>query len=288
MNTQQLESFVQVAEHLNFARAAEALNITQSAVSRQIRSLEEELGTKLLHRSTRTVALTPAGITFLNDAKEILFKLKLSAQKLKNQSNENIQILTIGCINEVYLPFLTDLLQEFREQFPEVHPFIRSAPFRSILNLFIHDEIDILFGFKDDIPIQEGFCYRELTQMPVCYAMHTEHPFATKKELTVQEVLTDHIIICNSFELPTRISNIQAQLAHNFTPDAMNYCENLRTMLALIQAGYGIGILPEIPSTGRNIAYVPIEQHISLSFGMFYKYPSRNPVAEKFLSLTDY
>ena len=71
MNTQQLESFVQVAENLNFARAAEVLNITQSAVSRQINSLEDELGTKLFHRSTRTVALTPAGISFLDDAKEM-------------------------------------------------------------------------------------------------------------------------------------------------------------------------------------------------------------------------
>ena len=53
MNTQQLETFIEVAEHLNFARAAEHLNITTSAVSRQIRSLEEELDTKLLRRSTK-------------------------------------------------------------------------------------------------------------------------------------------------------------------------------------------------------------------------------------------
>ena len=62
MNTDQLNSFIQVAENLNFARAAEILKITQSAVSRQIHALEDELETKLLHRTTRTVTLTPAGI----------------------------------------------------------------------------------------------------------------------------------------------------------------------------------------------------------------------------------
>ena len=72
MNTDQLKSFIQVSENLNFARAAEILNITQSAVSRQIHSLEEELGTKLLHRTTRTVTLTPAGISFLEDAKNVI------------------------------------------------------------------------------------------------------------------------------------------------------------------------------------------------------------------------
>ena len=55
MNLQQLESFIQVAENLSFARAAEVMNITQSAVSRQISSLENELGASLFHRSTRTV-----------------------------------------------------------------------------------------------------------------------------------------------------------------------------------------------------------------------------------------
>lgn len=69
MNTDQLNSFIQVAENLNFARAAEILKITQSAVSRQIHALEDELGTKLLHRTTRTVTLTPSGISFLEDAK---------------------------------------------------------------------------------------------------------------------------------------------------------------------------------------------------------------------------
>lgn len=88
MNTQQLETFVEVAEHLNFARAAEHLNITTSAVSRQIRSLEEELDTKLFRRSTKSVHLTPAGIIFLNDAKEILSKLELTTQKIKTHSDK--------------------------------------------------------------------------------------------------------------------------------------------------------------------------------------------------------
>jgi DNA-binding transcriptional LysR family regulator len=288
MNTQQLESFVQVAENLNFARAAEALNITQSAVSRQIRSLEEELGTKLLHRSTRTVALTPAGISFLNDAKEILMRLQISAQKLKSHSDSNMQILSIGCINESYLPLLTELLQKCRMQFPEIHPFFRMIPSRAILNLFLHDEIDILFGFQDDVPIQEGFHYCELTQIPVCFAMNAEHPLAQKKQLTEQDILSECFVICNSFELPAPAADIQTQLSHRFSPNSTNYCENLRTMLTLIQAGYGIGILPEIPSSGTNITFRPLKPNRSLSYGFFYKDASRNPVTENFLSLVDH
>ena len=64
MNTQQLETFVQVAENLNFARAASILHITQPAVTHQIVSLEGELDAKLFIRTTRSVKLTPEGGVF--------------------------------------------------------------------------------------------------------------------------------------------------------------------------------------------------------------------------------
>ena len=91
MNTQQLKTFVQVAENLNFARAAESLNITQSAVSRQIHALEEELDTKLLHRTTRTVRLTPAGISFLDDAKQIISTKKSLRLYIRNKLSGDME-----------------------------------------------------------------------------------------------------------------------------------------------------------------------------------------------------
>jgi DNA-binding transcriptional LysR family regulator len=287
MNTQQLESFVQVAENLNFARAAEALNITQSAVSRQIRSLEEELGTQLFHRSTRAVALTPAGISFLNDVKDILLKLQMSTKKLQSHSNSTIQVLSIGCMNETYLSLLTPLLENCRNQFPGIHPFFRIVPSRAFFNLFFHGELDLLFGFKDDIPMQEGFDYCELTCLPICYALHADHPLANKDRLTEQEILSNPLIICNSFELPAPAADLQTQLSHKFSPDTVNYCENFQIMLTLIRARYGIGIIPKIPSIGDEIVCIPIEQNLSLSYGFLYKKTSGNPATEKFLSLID-
>lgn len=65
MNLFQLECFLAVAECLNFARAAESMNITQPSITHQIRSLETELNTRLFHRTTRTVALTAEGRIFL-------------------------------------------------------------------------------------------------------------------------------------------------------------------------------------------------------------------------------
>ena len=285
MNTQQLESFVQVAENLNFARAAESLNVTQSAVSRQIHSLEEELGTKLLQRSTRNVSLTPAGISFLNDAKEVLAKLQLASLKIKSNSTSNIEVISIGFINDSDLTFITDLLKSLNKQFPEVHPFLRIIPSRAILNLFIHGELDILFGFIDDIPMRNGVHYTELAQIPICCALPSNHPLADQSEIKTNELLPEKIIICNSYEIPSKAASFQNQLNHQLPPDSTNYCENLHAMFSLIKAGYGIGILPEIPSESKEIAYVPLAESSFLSYGVFYKNASNNPTLKKFLSL---
>lgn len=285
MNTQQLESFVQVAENLNFARAAEVLNVTQSAVSRQINSLETELGVKLFHRSTRTVSLTPAGISFLEDTKEVLARLQSASLKLQNHSRSSIQILSIACSNEANLIYLTGILARCREKLPRLHPFLRIIPHRSLLNLFIHGEIDILFGFQDDIPMRDGIIYKELIKIPVCCAFREDHPYAARKEITEKELLAENIIVCNSFEIPSEVAGIQNRLNHQFLPDSTYYCENLLVMLSLVRAGYGFCLLPKGASVDSMITYVPLAGANPISYGVFYKDASKDPLIKSFLSL---
>lgn len=284
MNTQQLESFIQVAENLNFARAAEILNVTQSSISRQIHALEEELDTKLFQRSTRTVSLTPAGISFLNDAKEILGKLQLASQKLKSHSTSNVEILTIGCIYEAALPLLTSFLEQCHNKLPEIHPFLRIDPSRIILNSFIRGEIDVLFGFKDDITLRDGINYYELAQIPICCAMLSTHRLASKEEIEERDIFNENIVICNSYELPSQIAGIQNQLSRHSLPEATYFCETPHSTLALVNSGYGIAVLPKIPLDDVKIKYVPLANTDSISYGVFYKNAAKDPILKKFLS----
>ncbi len=285
MNTQQLESFIQVAENLNFARAAEALNVTTSAVSRQISSLEEELNTKLLHRTTKSVHLTPSGIIFYNDAKEILAKLQLTTQKIKHRAEANIQLVSIGYTDKADTSLIVPLLQQCREQLPNLRPLLHIALPRLLLNMLIHDEIDVLFSFKDDIPMRENFIYYELAQIPICCVLSTGHPLSQREILTETELLSENIVICNSRELPLQVASAQNLLSNQFMPDSIYYCENRQSMLTLIKSGYGVGIAPKMPSADTALAYVPLSQAQSISYGIFYKSGFKNPALKKFLSL---
>lgn len=284
MNIQQLESFIQVAEHLNFARAAEHLNMTTSAVSRQIRSLEEELDTKLLRRSTKSVNLTPAGTIFYNDAKDILAKLQLTTQKIKHHSTASIQVLAIGCSTGTDSFLLSKLLSRCRERFPELHPFLRIDSSRLLLNMLIYDEINLLFGYKDNLPMRDDFCYYELTKIPVCCVLLANNPLAAKEEVSEEDLLTQNIVICNSYDIPSQVTNIQNMLSHRFSPSSIYYSGNLSEMLTLIKSSYGIGILPQMLSADSSLTYIPLNPKLSLSYGIFYKRNVTNPVLKKFLS----
>ncbi len=285
MNTDQLKSFIQVAENLNFARAAEILKITQSAVSRQIHSLENELGTKLLHRTTRTVILTPAGISFLEDAKNVMGRLKVAEQKIQRHQSTNIQVLTIGCQNEANLDLLCKVLKSCKQQIPELYPFLKVIPHRSILGLFYQDELDLLFGFQEDIPIKNDTIYKELFQIPLCCIVPASHPYAERPELAKEELYLENIVVCNSYAIPARVAEMQNQISQHILPESTYMCENLQVLLTLVRAGYGCSVLPLMNFVNTDIRGIPLKDSEPLSYGIFFKKSSQSPLLKKFISI---
>lgn len=285
MNTDQLKSFIQVAENLNFARAAEILNITQSAVSRQIHSLEDELGTRLLHRTTRTVTLTPAGISFLEDAKNVVGRLEAASRKIQRHQSSNIQILTIGCTDESILDLLCKVLKSCRAQIPELYPFLKVIPHRSILGLFYQGEIDLLFGFQDDIPLKNDIIYQELFQIPLCCIVPDIHPYAGRTELTKEELYLENMVVCNSYAVPSKVAEMQNRIAQHIPPESTYICDNLQALLTLVRAGYGCSILPQMNFISSDIRIIPITGNEPLSYGIFYRKNAVSPLLKKFISI---
>lgn len=281
LNTQQLETFIYVAENLSFARAAELLNITQSAVSRQIHSLEDELGARLLHRTTRTVTLTPEGLSFLEDAKHIMTRLKLAASRIQHHSDSKMQVLSIGCVNEAHPDFLRRILEACREQIPAFHPFLRIISHRSHLNLFYQGEIELLFGFKDDIQLRGEVVYKELAKIPLCCLVPEKHPLASYKEIDVQDLMTENLITCSSWVIPVKAAEFQNQITSRLSPESIHICDNLQIILTLIRSGYGYSILPGSRNSDAGLHYIPLKNAEPLSYGIFCKKGSSDPLLKK-------
>lgn len=287
MNTQQLDAFIQVAETLNFAHAARALNVTQSAVSRQIHALEEELNAKLFYRTTRTVALTPEGIIFLEHAKQIQGHLKMAAAKLHHHTSARTQMLTIGCESEVDLDFLCGTLSMCRQQIMAFHPILRVMPHRALLNLFYQGEIQVLFGLRENLPIQQDVVFLELERRPLCCVLPSAHPYAKKKEIDEVELFSQHLILCTSDSISPKAVELQNRIAQHISPERIHVSSNPQAILTLIRAGYGCSILPMASGHDPAIAYVPLKNAQTLTYGVIYDRTSNDSVLKRFVEVVE-
>lgn len=162
MNTTQLECFVTVANFLNFSRAAEHLRITQPAVSHQINTLEDELGVKLFHRTSKSVRLTQEGYMFTQSAGEILKISEFSKARLKEMSQITQKRLIIGCRNTAELRLIVPALTKLRELNPEVMPILRLIPHDTLESLLSDGELHVIFTFEKTLSRQRrvtvNFC----------------------------------------------------------------------------------------------------------------------------------
>lgn len=161
MNIENLKCFILVAENLSFARAAEALYISQPAVTKQISTLERELGVSLFIRSTRHVELTQAGMSFYKDAKDLVQKSELAVSRVRKHNN-HLDTLSIGLSSDILLFYLSPFLKKYHELYPEIQPQIQVYGYKVISNLFREDKLDAMFYYKENMTKMAGIQFLEL------------------------------------------------------------------------------------------------------------------------------
>lgn len=188
MNTTQLECFLAVANYLNFSRAAEDLRITQPAVSHQINTLEDELGVKLFHRTSKMVRLTQPGHLFTSYAMDILKLTGISKARMKECQETMPQRLGIGCRNFVELRLLQPVLAQLRQQTPNLLPSLRLIPFSSLENLLEEGDVQVLLSLQESAPAKA--VYRELARCPLVCICAQDHPLARHDQLSLQQLRT--------------------------------------------------------------------------------------------------
>ena len=181
MNTFQLSCFLEVAEYLNFARAAQSLHVTHPAVSQQIQSLEKELNIKLFNRTTRSVKLTEQGIAFLPDAQQIVAISERAKRRFDGAVSEEIELLNLGSYNFPSIFLLSDVFRALREDRPAVHPRLHIIPFQHIYQMLEEGTLDATVGFKEPHGRKVNAVYKELAKAPMVCICPAGHPLAEKK-----------------------------------------------------------------------------------------------------------
>lgn len=285
MNIDSLKCFILVAESLSFARAAEAMYKSQPAVTKQINSLEEELGVTLFIRSTRHVELTPAGMSFYKDAKDIVQNSQMAVERAKRQ-NTSEHSISIGLSNPTALFYLSPILSRLRESFPDIRPNIQVLGYKTILSLFMDNKLDVLFYYKENMTAKSGVQFKELRRDSLACLVPKGHHFEAKESLSINDLKDEPIIVCNPLNAPLTTASFQQQLLEKHSPQNVLYCDSVEVAHCMVSSGMGVTILPGILCLkSPDFSTVSLADKTRMSFGVFYHKQNANATLKKFLKL---
>ena len=161
MNLRQLEYFVSVAETLSFTRTAEKFYISQTAVTQQIKTLENNIGVKLLRRTKRHVELTPAGNVFLSEAKAILNRTQDAIKKAQKAATGFTGNLNLGIVEGYDNPDLPEILRSFKSGYPNVSLSIVEADTSTLYTRLLDNTLDVVLNVL--------FAYSNLEEKEILY-----------------------------------------------------------------------------------------------------------------------
>lgn len=245
MELRHLRYFVTVAEELNVSRASARLRISQPAVSRQLRDLEEELGVELFRREKTGLKLTPAGETFLAHARDLL---RRSADAVKDMAGFNAsakKTLAVGYIAPVLSSILTSALRRFAQAHSEVEVALRELPPAEQLKQLRDGKIDLALIGNPCPEAEQEFAVTVLKRIPFQAVLADNHLLALRKRIELSKLESEPFIGFAEDKFPGRNATICAACqTAGFTPRFRQQVETLTALLATVAAGKGVTLAP--------------------------------------------
>jgi LysR family transcriptional regulator, benzoate and cis,cis-muconate-responsive activator of ben and cat genes len=282
-----LRYFVAVAEMENVSRAALKLHVSQPALSRQIRDLEDEIGFCLLERTAKSVRLTDAGRAFLDNARALLQNADDAVTKARAVASAEPTELHVGYSPTPTAEILPKILRAFQRAMPNVH--VRS-----------HDwsNKDILDGIRDGrlqlgliIPPPKASAlhdvrYEELFQERVGVAVAPQHPFARRRAIPITEVAAEPLIGLTREDYPNYydlLSIIFSTVKQK--PRVVEEHDSFSGIISAVEAGTGVTISLDVlgHTFGNRVKLLHITPEPKpISVGIVALKGRLSPVAEKF------
>jgi DNA-binding transcriptional LysR family regulator len=244
IETRLLQQFIAVAEELHFNRAAERLHMAQPPLSQAIRRLEGEIGFLLFERTNRSVALTPAGASFLERARQILQSLDEGVAHTRRVAQGVEGHLTMTFVNIApYAPLLR-ALRSFRLASPVVAFTMKEATTQEQVVALESGAADI--GFMRTPGTSTPTLHLEsILREPICVALPAGHRLGDRARIELAW-LKDEAFVASPRLLGQGFHDQLIRLcqAAGFLPNIVQQARQLQTLVALVASGFGIALVP--------------------------------------------
>ncbi len=286
MDMRHLRCFVAVAEELHFGRAAQRLHLTQPPVSLAIKELEEELGVRLLDRTSRRIALTPAGEMALQDARAVLASADLMRRRAREAASGLMGSLTIGFISLPALSFLPPLLRRFSEDNPRVKLSLLEGTTDQMLHEVESGRVDVGLVFQTP-DLAEPLQARLVQQEPLVVALPETHPLARHATVSVARLAQEQFLGFERHFGPLMFDAVVATcMRHGFSPQIFP-ARQMHTIVSLVSGGLGVALVPDcVRALGREgVAFRPMRgEKTYVATEAVWRRSDRSPVLEAFLA----
>ena len=239
MDFDQLQSFLEVARHASFSRAAEKRFRTQPAISSQIRALEDESGAKLFDRSGGKVSLTSAGKAFQKYAQEAVDARKSMLASLAEMEHIPRGAITVGANEGTCLHILPEVFADFKKQYPDVSVNIKRADYARILESVTDNSVD--FGVVS-LPVKDSRLTVVLIhQDELVIIAPPQHPLGKLKSAPVGDLACYPLVLPKAGHTRDALDNLfrERKLKPNYSME-LDSSELLKRFVA---AGVGVGFI---------------------------------------------
>lgn len=257
---EQIQYFLAVKQFNSFSNAANELCISQSSLSKQIKSLENELDTLLFERTSRSTKLTPAGEDFFIYAQKFLDDYNNIFIEMKKHSLSNKNTLNIGTIAVLTQYGLTSTLAEFKKKYPQINLNILEEENDAVLNMLANSKIDLAIVRTFNIP-KDLFDVIHLADDELVVVTSSSHPFTKKDSISFADLKDESLIICSK----SGVYDICVEECNKlgFSPNIIYQISKIETILGLVSENLGITLIVNDvlkPFKNPNIAVHPLKE----------------------------
>ena len=282
-----LRAFLLVVELESFHRAAEALNLSQPALSRRIQKLEGSIGAPLLERTTRHVAPTAVGQELVPLVRRMLEEFDGSLFAFRELGERRGGLVTIACLPTAAFYFLPSVIRQFNAQYPNIRFRILDLPAIDGLQAVARGEVE--FGVNIMGSSDPDLIFDRLVEDPFVLAARKDHPLALRDMLSWDDLVPYHLITvhrssANRILLDSALarSNLALRWSYEVT--------HLSTSLGLVEAGLGISVLPRMATPQGDHPFLVTrsirDPEISRTIGVVRRRGGTlSPAAERFMHM---
>ena len=289
MEIKVLKSFVAVATHRSFSKAAKELNTVQPAISRHITSLEHELGVSLFFRTSREVVISAAGKHLLTDAIKLIEHTQQAKQSAIRASSGHIGTLTIGYLGGATLSFLPRLVRQYITENPTIDVDLVEMTASEQIEALEKREIDISFSRPLPNLIDDDYVSVPIYADKLVAVVPITHELAQCSIIQIKQLQFDPFILFEREQAVGLFDSIITQCdLSGFSPNIKKQPNHMQTVLTQVSSGLGVSVAPYAIRDLRceGCVFINLESvDVEMPLVMIHHLHAQSPTANAFSAI---